>query len=428
MVDGQSARTSGQAAPPWTEKAREFVRNRQEDEYRALAGALSLGNDPKTAYERLSGPVMPFDHVSPETFIEALGIAGMQLDEQARTDARANLSNIYHHYWSLPPPTEYESQNQYSSMVLTFDALNNALHEKGYALDAIPLLATLPTGDINARILAVPSTGSPVLFFEQGLFRFFGDFANVLSWALPPMSQLQIYNDKAIRGMATRYTMPQQASHDFLAVLGSYVSEGSTKAISDRIHAAPNNRMLASGLLQAMEWFIMGHELGHLVLGHLDPSNITDDRDKLWEREYEADLFSVDLLIEIAKHNGADWTFNFWACDVALTLFNCLYGAIALLEFGPNKPRWASRTHPDPASRCYRLREAVQTKKYSWQDRLRSRLGRGTAAGKLCGMSSAILSRLYEMMALEFLLAHERRARPSPIWKNVIASTFALKE
>jgi hypothetical protein len=177
--------------------------------------------------------------------------------------------------------------------------------------------------------------------------------------------------------------------------------------------------------LQAVEWFIMGHELAHLVLGHLEASNFTEDRDTLWEREYAADLFSVDLLIEIAKNKGADWTFNYWACDVALTLFICLYRAIASLEFGPKEARWVSRTHPDPASRRLRLREAVHHEKYGWKDRLRSRLGLGTAAGALCGMSNALLLRLYEMMTFELFFRHQQGVRPSPIWKNLIARTFA---
>jgi hypothetical protein len=428
MVDDQLVQPPGQAAAPWTEEACEFVRNRQEDEYQTLAGKLNLGNDPKKAYEKLSGPVMPIDYVSADKFIEAFGDAGVLLGEHARAYAHASITKMYQHYWSLALPTEYESQDRYSSMMLTFESLRNALNKKACCLDAIPLLASLPTGDVNARVLAVPSTGCPVLFFEQGLFRFFHDFAKALSWAFPPISPLQMYDDKAIRQMRTRYTMPEQASRDFTVVLGSYVSEGSTTGISHLINVAPYNRLLAGGLLQAMEWFIMGHELAHLVLGHLEPSNLTDNRDELWEREYEADLFSVELLIEIAKSDGADWAFNFWACDVALTLFICLYRAIALLEFGPNEPRWVSRTHPDPASRRLRLRQAVQNEKYSWQGRLRSGLGMGTAAGALCGMSNALLQRLYEMMALEFLIAHQRKVRPSPIWKNVVAHTFAPKE
>jgi hypothetical protein len=427
MVAGQSAHTQGQAAL-WTPEAREFVRNWQEDEYRALAGALNLGNNPRRAYEKLSGSVMPLDYTSPEKFFAAYEDAGLFLGEQARAYAHASITSMYQHYWSLAPATEYEDQNRYSSMMMTFDSLNYALEKKGYRLDPHPLLASLPTGDINARVLTISPARCPVLFFEQGLFRFFGDFTKVVSWAFPPISPLDRYDDKAIRRMQTRYTMPQQASHDFLVVLETYVSEGSTTEISQRIKVAQYNKLLRSGLLQAMEWFIMGHELAHLVLGHLEASNLTDDRDTLWEREYEADLFSVELLIEIAKNNGVSWTFNYWACDVALTLFICLYRAIALLEFGTSEPRWASQTHPNPASRRLRLREAVHYEKYSWGDRARSRLGLGTAAGALCGMSNALLLRLYQMSRMGLLLAHSQGVRPSPIWKNLIAHTFASKE
>lgn len=408
----------------WTDKAREFVRNKQEDEYRSLAWALNLGDDPKKAYEKLSGPVMPGEHASSQRFIESMAAAGIFLDEQGRADAHDVITDIYQRFLSLKAPTEYESQNWYSSMMLTFDSLEKALKTKGYRLDSVPLLASLPTGDVNARISAVPSTGDPVLFFEQGLFRFFGDFTKVVSWCFPPMSPLEVYGDKAIRRMDTHYTMPFKASEDFIMVLGSYVGSGSTTSISHLIHEAPYNRMLASSLLQAMEWFIMGHELGHLVLGHQDASNFTDDPNTLWEREYAADLFGVELVMEIAKNNGTHWTFNYWACDVALTLFMYLFQAIEFLEFG-KRQGWVSRTHPDPESRRRRLRETVHYEKFGWKDFLRSRLRLGTAAGALCGMSSALLQRLFGMMMIELMVRHRQNVRPSPIWKNLISRTFA---
>jgi hypothetical protein len=443
MTMGPKSRIPAEQSPsesdrhPWTAEARAFVQNKQEDEYRTLAAALGLGLDPKQAYEKLSRP--PLKDAAADLFIKNALKAGIRLPDEERPQVKAGLDSVFQYYFSLKPPTSYESQNRYSSMVLTFDGLDRVLAKQGRSLKPVPLLASLPSGDINARIMFAPGTRVPILFFEQALFSFFSDFARVAGWAFPPISPNDLYNDEAIRRLPTRYTMPPEASEYFVSILYAYVVDGSTTSISSSLPPAPHNLFMSMGLLQEMEWFIMGHELAHLILGHLEgprENSGEEDRTGAWRHEYAADLFSLDLMIEMAKERRFDgmtevskeehrgWAFSFWACDLALTLFTCLYRAISLLEFGTPETEWISQTHPDPASRRACLRGEVLQNRSSWRDSIRSRLGLGTAAGTLCSMTDALLSRLFEMSVLAFFEAHQQKIHPSPIWENTIASSF----
>src|SRR3979411_2032664 len=152
-------------------EARTFVQNKQEDAYRALAAALGLGLAPKKAYEKLSPSPGPLGDGRPGDFIEEARRAGIPLREKDVAAIKAGLTGMYRHYFSLEPPTLYELQDRYASMVLTFDGLNQTLVTQEHSLAPPPLLASLPSGDINARLLFAPGTRTPILFFEQALFR-----------------------------------------------------------------------------------------------------------------------------------------------------------------------------------------------------------------------------------------------------------------
>src|SRR5258706_2059219 len=140
----------GRATPqPWPQSARDFVESWQEREYRRLATALGLGSDARRAYERLSRPTVPRQ-------------AGVNVKQ---------------------PPTSYEDPNRYTIMAILFDGLQRAMAQRGVALSPTPLLATLPSGDVNARIVIEPASRVPVIFFEQGLFDYLYGFVLLTAWA-----------------------------------------------------------------------------------------------------------------------------------------------------------------------------------------------------------------------------------------------------
>ena len=383
-------------------------------------------DDPKAAYDKLARPRMPITYASPGKYIQHLLDAGFILTEEQQKQISADFTKMFQHYFSLDPPTQYEDPNRYSSMVMTFDGLLKAVHQQGKTLSPRPLLATLPSGDVNARILREPRSGTPIIFFEQALFRFFHDFAVVLGWAFPPISLDQLQDDAAIVNLLRRYTRPEVSSEYFASTLYNYVVHGnSLDEESQRLPEAPHNVFMTRHLLQAMEWFIMGHELAHLMLGHLERDSTGNAMHDPWKREHEADVISLDLMLDLAKANQAGWAVNYWACHLALTLYHCLYRAIAFMQFGTFEVAWSSPTHPDPASRSLHLIHYVWRNKLSWRDRVRTRLGLGgTAAGWLRSMTDVTMSSLMEITLPLLFSAHQRGVRPSPVWSNFIATNF----
>ncbi|QHG19713.1 hypothetical protein [Nostoc sp. ATCC 53789] len=372
--------SSFKEAQEWDPKIRKFVQQEQEQEYRRLALALGLGSDPVKAYEHISQRPMP-----------------VALQDR---------------YLSLGLPTIYEDPYFYPAMTITFDLLQKELTERGKPFTPRPFLATLPSGDVNARIVEEPKTGTPIMFFNHGLFRLLYDFAKLTAWATPPLSIKQLSNDSALMNLARKYTIPFQASEFFAASLYAYVVSGSPIAISLPIPEPIHNLPISIALLNHMERFIVAHELAHIHEHHLDES-------PTWQQEYEADALSLGLISTLAHEDFGSWAIGYWACELALIAFNFLYRAIGLLAFGPEKLEWISKTHPDPLSRREHLRGI-------WLEQNVPEIGLA-AARELCGMTEALFQRLWEISFPLLVISYQQGTRPSPMWNKEIQYSFTVQ-
>jgi len=371
MVEPDANALTG--APAIAPDAVSFIRSEQERGYRNLAIKLGLGADPREAYARLSGKPVPPDSSFP-----------------------------------------YEDPQRIEILKIIFGSVQRALTAAGEApFDPAPQFASLPTGDVNARVMPEPKTGIPVIFFEQGLFQYFYDFGQLVGWAAPPIPEDLLGDDEALSTMAHRYTMPFEASDSFVQSLCSYAFEGSPLVKAPRIAPPVHNMPLCIVLLNLMERFVVIHELSHIKLGHVKEAAPEPGH------EFEADASSFWWGSYMARQDRLAWAMSYWACELALVAFNILYRAIAVAEFGGQMPAWVDRSHPDPMARRERLR-------LIWLDPRVPAAGVSAARG-LCAMTEALVQRLWEFAAAGLLLARERGAGPSPMWRTLIDSTFVEK-
>lgn len=362
----------------WDTEIRKYIQEEQEEKYYHLALALGLGSDPVEAYEYISRRPMPAD--------------------------------LRKKYLSLGLPTIYEDPYFYPVLKKIFNLLQIQI---GKPFTPKPFLATLPSGDVNALIAKEPKTQSPIIFFDHGLFTFFYDFANLTAWAMPPLSTEQLSDDSALANLTRKHTMPPQASKFFVAALYNYAVDGPPIATSSPIDKPINNLHLAIELLNYMEQFVFAHELAHIHENHLESLPTR-------QQEYEADALSLGLVSTLAYNNFGSWAIGYMACELVLIAFHFLYRAIGLLEFGPRKLTWISKTHPDPLSRREYLRGI-------W---LEPNLPeRGVAAAReLCGALEAIFQRLWEFSIPMLIDAYQRGVRPSARWSKQMKSSFTTSK
>jgi hypothetical protein len=330
-------------------------------------------------------------------------------------DARVRRSHL--EALEMELPTRFEDRLLYPIAKRLFETVVRSLDDHGIPGDDALLLATLPSGDVNARVSRVPRSEVSVLFFEQGLFQFLHDFACVSAWAAQPLGPWELSSDPALAQLPRRYTMPPQASELFTGSLLGYVASGTP--LADPIpHSAPDyNRWLCVTLNAQMLLFVLAHELAHVKLGHLRVKD--SDRETSWEQEYEADVAAATFVIARAGEQGLSPAVGYWGCDIALTCLHLLHRGIGVMEFG-GMPVWTSATHPDVLSRRENLRALV------------SKLADGSmppaavgAVKELCGMSDALFLRLWEMGVAVLLLSRSRGTRPSRLWAPFLSASIA---
>jgi len=361
--------TRSAGAPDWDPAVLRFVSDAQEREYVRLADALKLGSA-KAAYERIvRRPMAP--------------------DLQQRYASA-----------SVPP---WEDPYLSAVMTTTYDVLKREVDALGAAPLPRAFLATLPSGDVDARTRIERTTKTPVVFFEHGLFSMFKDLADLMAWAVPPLSLEQLADDSALAQIPRRYTMPMQASANFSGTFYAYVMSGSSIAEPSPLPSPTHNLPIAILLLNHMERFVMVHEMMHL-------RNSDFDKDQQPDMEYQADALSLGLITTLARVNHGSWAVGYWAAELALVALNLLYRCIGLFTYGPEKLTWINKTHPDPLARRDRLRGI-------WLDRRAPPEG-VAAARELVGMSDALIQRLWEISLPIWMLNYQRGARTSPRWKN----------
>lgn len=385
---------------PWPPAAQRFIADKQERAFFSLARKMNLGST-EEAYRQIVGSTIPREHISVDKFERDLG---RELSVEERRQAEEFASATYNKYFGLPLPSAYEDPNAYPLLLMIFDRFQQNLATSGRALEPSAIVATLPSGAVNARIINNSAIGVPVVFFERGLFRFLQTFALLVGWAAPP---IPLNDAEIMRQDWQQYMEPSEASRYFADALATYIIEGTPRV--QFVPMPPSNAITVTTILDLMERFVLAHELSHLNLGHLVCPRMS--------HEFEADSAALVAVTESAVQYGSR-AVGIWACDLALGAFEFLYRGLSVLAFGTidMQSPWISKTHPHMLARRLnlRLRAARMTRE--------AHPAAGRAAEHLWTKTDIRLENLWKTTVRLLLDARTRGERPSVLWKDEIRS------
>jgi hypothetical protein len=194
---------------------------------------------------------------------------------------------------------------------------------------AAPAFGTLPTHDINARVLPVPGSDTFVVVYDSGLLEL------TSAWT-------------AILGSCLRTDRSQALAIAFIDLVFCQVVLGTSAFLYNRIDWGVNrdNTARADAVLRpVMEAFLLAHEYGHVILGH--PPNALDfPLEVRHARELEADAYGFGIMLA--------------AFDSPVAVYvavSSMLGAYALLDRGYNlvehdsSPSRPTATHPSAIDR-----------------------------------------------------------------------------
>ena len=329
-------------------------------------------------------------------------------------------------------PTSFESPHWYAMASILVEEVEQAakarLQESGIA----PLYGSVPSGALNAVTVYVPKTKEYLIVFSEGLFLFLNlmsklaaDAAITAINATPPGTPLD-------RTKLAPILAHPRFHERFFDALYSYVVLGDA-GLAEQYVLAGSAMNLADNLRHTSELFIVAHEYGHILAGHLTSLSQQMSPEKTrsgefvyrpeWLDELAADDIGTELVLAIARPKVGAHTsvasihLALYCLEIADSIVNVLtapYNKIAAVmdALGSISPAFhegerPADTHPSPFAR--RAKQRSRIAEFLGQD----------LAGEANEMGEDIIQLLHHLWVASrprWLKLRDAETKPCPWW------------
>jgi hypothetical protein len=193
-----------------------------------------------------------------------------------------------------------------------------------------PVLVKLsPTGELNAEVVRVPEAGGAIVLVNAGLM----DLV---------FRVLKIYTAGFIRGSSPPVLAGEQATMALAEAFNAYLYAGSSHFAWPLPEAPQDQKGHLNFLLRRAEQFVMCHEFGHIILGHVpleSPLRLTP------QLELQADDFATMILYMMLS---LERNFRKLAGHLCVSVFSFFATASAIEQLRAtfNLDRSAKESHP----------------------------------------------------------------------------------
>jgi Zn-dependent protease with chaperone function len=318
-------------------------------------------------------------------------------------------------------PTRYENPLTYGIVLGLKQQIEEAAKELSMTIPIPPLVGTLPTGQVNAMAIPVPSSGEYLVVFESELFNFALLLSKAVIVALPLVTgedgHLELSTNNA--DVEKHIAENPEAVDRFREVLFAYLFEGRPGAAPPYIPDPPYSD-LASYLRDSLELFVMGHEYGHIIAGHVSAKQLTsttiggvriDEYRRSWEEELVADSIGAALLLPAMTKRVQDLSLCYWGADFFFSCDEIIKRSLSIVITGEEKDEFqVSSSHPPSASRRQALRDTL--KQQLPEDRIQAPLAVGRQIEQ-------VIESLWNQTRSSLLEAHSQKRELAPVWKSV---------
>lgn len=291
---------------------------------------------------------------------------GLGSDEKIKANIKA--TNIYlNDLLNTYPPSKYQEFSDYQIILYLYKQLVQYSNNLKVNLPPLPVIGTLPTGEVNGTVLCLPNIKDYIIILQRGVFMFADSFSKVISYCFnyneiakvgPVLDLKVIDNELDENSLAYIY---------FENLIDNYIINGNIKA------SIRHDRFLGEGIANSLrnfsEMFVLSHEIGHIINNHLGNSQnqvrLTSEENENVNKvsyihvfEYEADETALELMLlnEINQPSGP--MFSTAGCQLILEGFDVIYKAISLLKYGNSNNIKYPDSHPAPLLRKERLLKA----------------------------------------------------------------------
>ncbi len=317
-------------------------------------------------------------------------------------------------------PSKLEDAWSYSILEGLADRLLRAADGTEWALRKMPVFGTLPLGELNAMAIRVPRSHEYLIAFQHGVF----GFANLLAKSVA--AGYGIHEGNPEKGIGINFDPAKVVDSwranrepvDRLAeLLTAYLVVGHPHAAPQYFLGDPHAR-LASLFLDGQELFIFGHELGHVVGGHLDIRQLASQRvgsadvqriNPDWDLEFEADQIGCNLALRAMREIQVPDPVAYAGIELFFSAMLLLDRALSVLLHGEVVESPESPTHPPTSARRNSLRAMMR-------EQLR---GDGLSQVESFSASTeVVLDHAWTEIEPHFLSLHQRGISPASFWHS----------
>lgn len=303
---------------------------------------------------------------------------GLYPDDQSEHSARA--AEMYKSFERAiaDRPSPYEDPIDYSIIKRLSSEIESAIDLLGLNFTSRPVVGTLPLHDINARTILIPGSTDHLVLFDRGLFTFALLLAKVIAQAFPteegPGDRIRV--DLSREAVAGHIAQNPEVRTRFIQALGGYIMGRPSRA--PQYFATPFHSYISQFMISSLELFILGHEYGHVVAGHLsaeaptaallpDAADSAEAIEYSWKQEYEADFYGAVLSIVAMTKRFEDHfkdasdaiKFRYTGSEIFFGAVETVDRAVSTIAYGHDKHRRVSFSHPPSSQRRRNIRQAL---------------------------------------------------------------------
>ena len=290
------------------------------------------------------------------------------LSDKAFSDMAAALADI---------PTPYENPVLYrilQRLQKEMDAIIKLMPSTtAAAANRRFFVGTLPTGQVNARAIAVPNSDDYLIVFDTQIFNFVNLLAKAVASAALPVqhngvASMSLSSDDVER----RIREDPDVLARFEEVVCMYLVTGFVGAAAP-YSLEPPFASMAAELVDSTELFIMGHEYGHVISGHFAreqrtlrsalPEQDAQEFATDWNDEFVADNRGVELASAALQVRGGHIARSFMGADFFFICTLLIERAASVLTTGEDlstENMDETTSHPPAGLRLAMLHRGLQ--------------------------------------------------------------------
>jgi hypothetical protein len=339
------------------QKASTYLRQLQQRVYNKLGVKpthILLSDRQKEIDEQLANEMVRVQGIPP----------GWTIDE-SRKHSSATLEQM-----RIQNPHPLEDPNWHFVLKDLTSSIENTMTKLSMPYPNKYLFGSLPLGQVNAMVVSVPSSSYVLILFNDGLFGYANLISKVFATAFAPKFTDHVLEWNNSKEDCEKEIISNKSVFErFDDILIAYLVKGHPHNAKPYM---PDREVsiLATFFRESIEVFVLSHELGHVIAGHLNNAEKhntllrgikVQEINYNWENELEADAHALTITAATMENRGSARSTSLCGINILFLSMEAIERGLQILSTGKYKKIIdVSSSHPPSYVRQQSLKNVLK--------------------------------------------------------------------